>query len=369
LLDTDCEIKVYDRDFNWIAATRAAESVQFTRELYGAGTFQITVSARTRGAADMLTGGNIVVINGDPHRSGIIRDFTVERKRAGCLYSIRGETGAGLARQRLSVPPTQAQDPSALGYDRINAPAETVIKHYINANLASPYDAARAIPGLIVAPDMGRGAAFPAQLRFGKLDEDLADICRYAGMGYEICADCAAGKWVMDVIPGADRTVSQTANGPVIFAAEEQNVSEYRYVENRANYKNAAYCGGAGENESRLIQVVGGGAGLDRYEVFIDCGNANVTDLLALGQIKLADYQAAKTLDLTALPRVFVFGRDYFLGDLVTVYVNDIGLALDSRIEAVTEVWERGAGYSAQARFGGKIPNLFTVLADKSAVR
>jgi len=361
-----CTIRVYDRAFNWLASTQSAESVQFTRELYDAGSFQIVISARAQAAAALLAPGNIVVINNDGHRSGIVRDFTAEAARGGVHFTVRGDTGSGLTRRRVSLP---SPDPSQGGYDRASGPAESVIKHFVNNNLADPADPARKIPGLTVAPDQARGVPVPAQLRFGTLAADIAGICQYARMGYEIYADCTNAAWIMDVIEGADRSMSQSANAPVFFSIKEQNVSDYRYVQNAANYRNVAYCGGQGENETRLIQTVGQAAGLDRFETFIDCGNAAIADLLALGQIKLADFQSVKTLDLTALPRVFVLGRDYFLGDTVTAYIADIGLTLDTRVESVTEIWERAAGYTAQARFGSKVPDIFAVLADNSVTR
>lgn len=367
----DCEIRVYDSDFNWLAAARLAESVQFGRELYGAGRFEIHIQPDKAGAAALARRGNIVVINGNPHKSGVVRDFYIEGGRNGEQFVIYGETGNGLLRQRIIVPPTSAQVPGSLGWDRVSGPAESVIKHYAAAQTAAPYDAKRAVENLVIAPDLGRGRVFPWQARYTNLAEELANIGAYAETGFEFYADSRAKQWVFDVIPGGDRSKGQELNSPVSFNMEYQNVDGYKYTENYNNYRNTGYAGGAGSDENRLIYTLGAdNTGVDRWETFLDCGDAaNINELIYYGGQKLSEYAAAKTVEANALPRVFIFERDYFLGDKVTVYISRLGLSLDTRITGVKEIWERKSGYKTEIRFGEKVPNLFTILRKTEAVR
>ena len=37
----ECEVRIYDPDFTWINVSVRAESVQFTRDLFGVGRFEI----------------------------------------------------------------------------------------------------------------------------------------------------------------------------------------------------------------------------------------------------------------------------------------------------------------------------------------
>lgn len=367
---SECKIRIYDRNLNWIGETSRIESVQFERELYGVGKFQLVLNLKKQAAKHLISRDNIIVINNDPHKSGIIRDYEVTRSRTDNKLTVYGETGSGFLRQRIIVPPNAQQDPNALGYDRIKANAETVIKHYINRNITNPFEPKRKIPNIEIAADLKRGKETPAQFRYTKLDEDMKTVAGYAEMGFEIYADVKRKRWVMDVIDGVDRTTEQKTVSPVTFRLEYQNVGNYRYKEDYKNYRSTAYAGGQGSDENRLIQVIGADyTGQDRYEQWLDCGSVGLDDLLYYGNLKLADYKETKTVEVETLPRVFIFEEDYFLGDKVTIYISDLGLTLHTRITSVREIWERGTGYKAEARFGDKVPNVFTLLLKKDGVR
>lgn len=47
----------------------------------------------------------------------------------------------------------------AQGYDAVTGSTETIMKHFVTANMASPVLAARKVFGLEVAADQGRGLA------------------------------------------------------------------------------------------------------------------------------------------------------------------------------------------------------------------
>jgi hypothetical protein len=280
-------------------------------------------------------------------------------------------TGDGALSGRISVPPSSAQVPGSLGWDRVIGPAETVLKHYADRNIGpGAFDPNRALPRLFIARDQGRGVSVPAQLRYTKLGEDLGIIGKYAGMGFEIYADTDAGRWVFEVIEGADRTNAQSAVSPVVLSIGYKNLEDYRYVDNRQNYRNTGYAGGQGQDENRLIYIVGAqNTGWDRFEVFLDCGGAaNITELMYYGNLKLEGSAAVRTLEVTALPKTFVFDRDYFLGDKVSIIISRIGLELDTRLESVTESWERSKGHTVAARFGDKVPNILTILRNRNEV-
>ena len=366
-----CEIRIYDKDFKWLGVTQLAESVQFSRELYGAGQFEIHIHPDKVGALELTRRGNIIVINGDGHKSGIIRDFQLDESREKVELVIHGVTGNGMAAQRITVPPTQAQDANALGWDKVSGPAETVIKHYAGRNMTTAYDGKRNFPRLALAADKARGKTYPWKSRYARLLDELQNIGTYGEMGFEIMADVASKRWMFDVIEGTDRSKSQTERSPVTFALAYQNIQDYRYVEDFQNYRTTGYAGGQGEDEKRLIYTLGADyMGDDRWEEFLDCGNAaQVNELIYYGQQKMNEYQQAKTLEAKLLPNVFVFDRDYFLGDLVTVYIARLTLQLGTRIEGIKEIWERPTGYRNEIRFGGKVPNLFTALKKTGEVR
>ena len=81
-------------------------------------------------------------------------------------------------------------------------------------------------------------------------------------------------KWVFDVVIGRDLTTGQKNHPPVIFSPEFDNIQSQDYVDSWLQYKNVGYAGGPGEEEDRLIQMIGSGSGFDRREVFLDCSSA-----------------------------------------------------------------------------------------------
>ena len=72
--------------------------------------------------------------------------------------------------------------------------------------------------------------------------------------------------------------------------------------------------------------------------------------LLTRGYEKLAEFGAVTSFEGTVEPNTtFVFGRDYFLGDRVTIQ-NDFGITVQARITEVVEVNDDN-GYSVEPKF------------------
>jgi len=365
------EIRIYDADFNWVDVARMPESVQFCRDIYGAGQFEIHIHPDKPGAASLCGRGNIIMIDGRPDVSGIVRNFSIAESAEKTEYVIYGETGAGFLKQRLCVPPTNTQAPGSEGFDRCGGDAESVIKHYVERNVTNPFDKNRKIHNFVIAANKNRGAAVQWQARYSELLEELAAIGASTGMGFWVYADIQGKRWIFDVIEGADRTRGQSVLSPVSFNMEYQNVAGYEYTEDYSNFRNTGYIGGKGDAAEREVAVLGdSNAGRDRFETFIDCGGAADTDELNdLGSQKLSEMEAVKNVEASALPRVFIFEEDYFIGDTVSLYLTRLGLEIPAKVTAVNEIWERESGYKTEIRFGERLPNIFSVLQKKDVVK
>ncbi len=365
------EIRIYDKNLNWIDVVTLASSVQFKRELYGVGSFEIQVGLNIKGALSLCNRNTIIVINSDPKKAGVVRDFRIEETREGAILTVYGETLDGLTRQRIVVPPNQEQDSNALGWEKIEGNAETIIKHFVNRNMVLAFDDNRNFKNMVMAKNTNFGKVFPWKARYSNLKEELENICSYAEVGYSIEADLKNKQFVFDIIRGTDRTRLQKQISPVVFRTEYSNIGEYTYSEEHKNAKNTGYSGGAGEDEKRLIYILGAeNKGIDRTETFVDCANSeNIDDLKYYGEQKMIDLNPKKTLEVFALPKTFEFEKDYFLGDKVTVFIDKLGLEIDTIITSVTEVWEREVGYNCEVRFGDKVPNIFSLQNRKEVIR
>ena len=191
-------------------------------------------------------------------------------------------------KQRITVPP---DDEGSLGWDKVIGTAETAIKHYIRRNLVSPDNVSRAMEQVLLAEDAGRGTGVAWRSRYEPLDEVVRAIGEYADMGIRARLDLTNRHIVIDVEPGTDRTTQQDDRSPVVFDPRFSNIRSASYIYSVNGYSNTGYAGGAGEDEKRLVYVLGNeNAGMDRFESFLDCSGAeNIDDLKYYGGNRLAE--------------------------------------------------------------------------------
>ena len=126
---------------------------------------------------------------------------------------------------------------------------------------------------------------------------------------------------------------------------------------NNTNYKNVGYVAGKGENEDRLITVLGTARGFDRREVLIDLNNIEEPlELKQEGQKKLDTYKIIQSIEgkVYEVPNM-EWEKDFFLGDLVTLESD--GIYEDKRIIQAKEIYERN-NITVELGFGDKVPSL-----------
>ena len=196
--------------------------------------------------------------------------------------------------------------------------------------------------------------------RYKVLSEECNSIFETSAVGYHITLDYKAKQFVFDTIHGVDRTTAQNDRSWVKFSTDLNNIGEQSYIDSSLDYKNMAYVAGQGEGSDRVVIKVGDNtAGVDRRELFVDARDLeNKTALPARGQQKLDEVKEILTFEGVPLATsTYVFERDYFLGDWVTVASRKWGITLNAQITSVTESWYDD-GYELQVNFGSNIPTL-----------
>ena len=348
------DVRVLSPELTLLGDIGVCQNVQLTRRLYRPGVFTLTLKPDDPYAQRLLP-GNIIMLDRNPQKCGII-EYREERLDVGKeTLTVKGRTLEGLLTERLTVPPSQTEQYYE-GWDRIRGPAETVMKHYVSAHFSEAESPERNFPLLTVAPDLERGGEFPWQARFTPVSDVLADMFEYTRMGYAITLDLAAKKLVFDVVPGTDHTAGQSINGRVVFSRGFGNLSTLVYTRDSFEYRNVGYAGGAGQDEDRLIYQIGEASGIDRREVFLDCGGAEIDELIDTGTAKLAEYAPRVSVEAEVQQGPFYCGVHYDLGDWVTVEDKSRGLVMDTQIIEMTEIHERSGEPSWQHVFGSKIP-------------
>ena len=128
------------------------------------------------------------------------------------------------------------------------------------------------------------------------------------------------------------------------------NVDGASWTEDGTAEVGTVYAGGSGEDENRLILSVGNTAeGLNRREGWASLNGVSDVDMLRLGaERKLSPRKDSVTAELldSGLCR---YGRDYDLGDVVTVVADD--RQRNARLTAVEETYEDGKR-TLKATFG-----------------
>lgn len=224
-------------------------------------------------------------------------------------------------RRRLALP-VPTGPPYSAEHDVRTGPAETVLKAYVDANAGPSAPVDRRVLGLNVPPSTGLGGTITGRARFQTLLELLRGLALSGGdLGFRIIQSSdVVAQLEFQVYQPADRTAS------VVYSQGMQNLRAFRYAQAAAE-ANYIICGGSGEGAARVFAENGDAPSIAQYgriESFRDRRDA--TDVAELDQTIAEELLigADKTeLDVTPVETESLsFGRDYTLGDKVTVVID-----------------------------------------------
>lgn len=383
-------IYVFDPDTaEYLGEVDAYTSCVLERSWQGVGDCQIVMDTRCAGA-ELLQVGRVITIGNAWHKAAILTAEKLDGARGSHRRTLTGVELKGIARLRITVPPTAQEDPDALGYDRVIGAGEEVLRHYAEKHMVNPASEYRKIPLLELEPaaDPPRGKETPWQTRYENLQDVLTDIAEYCDIGWNVAMDYPRRRWLLTVSAGRDLTVGREgAETFVAFEEDFRNLTTSSYTYDRGGYTNALYLGGAGEDENRLVIVRYVDeehelleeplSGLARAEEMIDVGNVELPDEAEYEGLHkyVSGFSPLRTLTAQISPAgPFVYETDWDLGDKVTVQVRDaaVGLSvrMDARILTIEETYERG-GQSLRVTFGKEEPTIGQALrqAQRQTVR
>lgn len=351
-------LRIIDLNFNLIDEISQYESLQLTRKHHEIGDIELKINRYIRGANELIR-DRIIFPNNQLHKAYQIKQREIELDENGKEtenWLIKALPLKSWLSQRLILPPATKSN------DEIKAPAETVMKHYVDVSAVNPVDAKRKIPNLVMATDQKRGDKISRSARFDVLSDEITTISQLSGLGWNISVDLKNKQFVFDVVEGVNRVATQRDNPPVIFSPEFNSLKSMGYTESYLDYKNMAYVAGQGEGVDRRVITIGDTAsGLDRYELFVDArdvGETNTdddgnetprsqqeieTDLTDRGNEKLSEHSQEIYMEgqiLTKSP--FIYERDWDLGDITTQQNKNWGITIDARITEVKEIYEAG---------------------------
>lgn len=173
--------------------------------------------------------------------------------------------------------------------------------------------------------------------------------------------------WKLVISAGTDRTRgNDKGNTPIIFSQNISNIQRSTYALQSEDYCNSAVVAGEGEGDARKWftfdintkeKKFEAAHGFGLRELYIDArdvqskdsdGNATMTDaeyeqeLHNRADSKAVDAMLSKAYSSTVITsdERYVYNRDYYKGDIVTVVDNELDIMLDAQITSVTKTYQ-----------------------------
>lgn len=375
-------IEIINTNFELLGIITNFESLICVWNYYECGTFELTIN-KNKANTNKLKKDNMLIVNKRDDKILLIDKVVIDTNKNSKTMKVTGTCIKGITKRRIIA---------TNGYDRVaETQAENIQKHYLKNHLVeSYYDKIRTperdVTWLKIATTQNRGIKTVWQARLTNLHDELKHISEDTGLGWYGYLSRTEKCIYFDSLKGTDRTVNQvedsntheflktlthkqlqvythaqlqgTIKHPyIVFSEKKKNLLEGKTTDDNSNYKNVGYVAGKGENEDRLITVLGTATGFERREVLIDLNNIDDPDELKTeGQKKLDTYKAIKSIEgkVYQIPNM-EWEKDFFLGDLVTLESD--GIYEDKRIIQAKEVYERN-NKTVELGFGDKVPSL-----------
>ncbi|MBD7912010.1 siphovirus ReqiPepy6 Gp37-like family protein [Clostridium cibarium] len=362
-------IRIFDKNINFLGEVDDFTSLFFIRkwDTYGEFEFHLTNIDK-----DLIKIGNIIMINNDENKVGIIEYIEINEEDSDDI-KVKGYSLLYMLTFRVTVPPENCDVHSFndMSVEKIMA---SLIKR--NAIESSNGNNERIIGNLTLqnldynGHEEAGNIIKTFETKYANLCDELTKLSKTRGLGITIDLDYLNKKFVFRILEGRDLTVSQRGNSPAIFSVEYDNVKKQNYIENKIGFKNCAYVAKSKSAEEKDIDVVydddiGIVKGLDRREILIDGGNSGFKDQLdALGKEKLKEKkQELKTYECEVNPEGYKDTWD--LGDKVTTISKRYGFNFDNRVSEVKEVYESNT-IKIEPTFGTLQPTVLEVVKKDS---
>lgn len=268
-------------------------------------------------------------------------------------------------------------DRCILGQQEFTGTIENVMKSFVLVNAVNPVNPNRIIPNLTIASSKGLGIETTEGTVNKPLCDYLYELAKKHDVSFDVLLDHTNKKFVFDVWQGADRTTEQDINPHIMFSKENDNILKQNYIEDVKDLKSTAIVlGEEGDNGQTIITVNDSLSGFQRKEIIVEATDIKKTYkdendieimltqtefealLTEKGKNTLSEYVTVRSLESEVDAKSnFVYGVDYFIGDKVSVYNDDLGIILHTRIISVIEK-ENKQGKSLQINFGSNVPEL-----------
>ena len=334
-------------------------SLEYEKFFNGVGTFTAELPVSTRFRDKLEVNSVLMLDSGD---ALIVKNIKTTLDK----ITLTGYDLNGLLCDRLTL--TDKED----GYDTQAGASETIIKHFVSANLVScELDPNRNLPRFGIAEDKGRGLPSDnAMPRLQNVQELVTEICGAAKLGWRISVDGSAGNdkpiFVFDVAEQVDRSVNQSERNRVIFSAQMHNVSTMTREVGVTAAKNALFLDidgtvvqypKAADEGAEVKRAVAVGYGRREEYCSLTTDSLEEADYTAEAEQNMSDRMNETDSLIIDAGNPLDYGRLYDVGTIVTAYDRNRNVQLDSVISAAA-IRRSGSEYSVKLTLGESKPKL-----------
>lgn len=367
-------VEIRNTNTELIGIIDTANSIIWHAVYFGVGDFEIYTQA-TPQALEILKINNYVTRPYEIEVGVIERVQIVNDVQGGKMIAAAGRFAKSILDRRIIYRLSGTVNRATI----LRGKVETNVRNLVNNNAINcSFDskrnisilelgAAADIPAVIVDEN---GEAAEKQVSYDNLLEYTDTVLAEYGLSSTVILDAERKKLQYIVYAGIDRSVDNIIDAsPVVFSQEFDNLISSEYLHNTQLEKNTALIGGEGEGTARFYALLAGNEkDLNRREMFVDASSISKTYkddnetehtytnaeysavLKAKGKQELAPLKTEEhfTGEIDALNGNYVYNRDFYLGDIITVQDNEINKYTNARVTEVTEVQDEN-GYTVNA--------------------
>lgn len=371
-------IEILDTSKTPIGIIDTAKSIIWHNVYFGVGDFEIYCEA-TDSHLSLLQIGNYVARNGT-NDVGIIESINVTFTiQDGYMIVASGRFIKSILDRRLIYKLEGNTNTPTILSGKVEVAARRLVLD--NAINDSGGDSNRNIPDLVLGQLKNfpkiivdeNGNAAQKQVSYQNLLEYTDELLHEYGYGAKVTINESNKNFLYTVYTGTDRSTDNTGGyEPVIFSIEYDNLNSSDYLYDETPLKNAALIGGEGQGLERFYTyLTENKSGLELREIFVDASSINQTykddndeeqTYTTAEYTALLSQQGKQALlshiinqkfsgDINVSFGSWILNNDYFIGDIVTIQDNLLGIYINQRITETTEVQDDN-GYSVDVVFG-----------------
>lgn len=331
------EFRILNTDFIDVNHIDVFKSVIWTDRYSSYGDFEISLPP-TKEYIDMMQ-KDFYFWNNDSEHTMIIEDVRIISDiELGNQLLVTGRSLESILDRRIIWEQTN-----------LNGNFQEGIKKLLDDAIINPEDVSRKIPNFIFEYSENEyitGLKINTQFTGKNLYESIKELCDSVDIGFKIILS-EDNDFVFSLYSGTNRSYEQTDNPYVIFSQNFDNLINSNYYSSKRELKTIVLVAGEGEGTDRTTVPVtiesGSDSGLNRREGYRDARDLSSNN----GEVPSEAYQRKLTergesylsenISITVFEgevdsfNVFVYDRDFFIGDIIQIE-NEYGIEAISRI-------------------------------------